>query len=1434
MKKQIRNKVLIVLAGLSFVGITAGVGVGVQKSALRSSYLAQFDNDKSETELQPPINDAELAGVISNFSLKPEWSKISAAQAFKLHKDPLYAFKLSQAVDFSKIDKKFSNLFFNIQVNENTTVEGNAIKNLTVFVFDNITKKEVATRAFKTDLSGFSSVAKEDFIDNFIADSSTYDLDKSLLKTNFATEAVLPSAFSIKFQDQLLTHLRKISPQSFETPKTTQVSAISNLATEFQQQSDQSGENSNGNNQGGSPNQNNAQSGGNSNSNQGGSSSQNNPQSGGNSNDGQTSGGSGGSTQTDGNQNQTDQTGGAGQGQGSETQKPNEETPKEVEPKKEESPSSKLVVSNENLASALADTLKTFGGLKLVAASGLQGLIPNDYTLLPVSSDKSLVKVVADDQAGTAKISLKLLDKDNKEKLIELQITGLSSVGAIKDAISAKITRNQSAYLTLRPQVAEYFKKNQTKNISQLISSFSKHKDKLDGYKKQLGDKYKDKDLIEELLKQLKERQQQTTQQTEEQQVSVSTTSTTEFQQQEQQQSGGNSNGNNQGGSPNQNNGQSGSSSSSSSSSGTQTQGSGSETQSQTQTQGSDSQPQTQSQGSGTTAEKEKNDLVKKFLADFDGASASLFGVFGNNYETFPKDSEGKIIFPDKADFWFDLKDKKLEYQNYKFSFSIPEQKDKNDPNKLTLNLDIHPSQDLKLEVDEKNRQYIDVPEQAQYFEYDKSGKKKIEGVLVPVQTDAASSTETNSVFAQDRRYSGFTFKKWSYPIEIDLRGTKVQQELAKLVGNFHQAELNKKNRYQLFDYDLDKIFKTAKLENWFSLSDAEKNQAKTYLKASLNSISEELELPKKVEEPKVDQGQKQPETPAAPTPAPTPTPAPAAPAPAPNSSTQTQSGNSGSSAGTGTGTQSSGQSSSSQNGSASQSSSGTAAVQSSSSVSVKVQNFQQESTDSSNSSTKEPEKLAFGDYLIKYLDLFSTFKTEQGQKLSLKGEYDRASRTYNFVFAVLDSQNEQVASALFQLHGVNATNVAFTKALPYAPDVFVDGRSGLEYEKDRDKSYVSALSSINNTNVAYVANKKWVEPEKDIDKILKDLTTWSRTPSRLDKNKHNYPEQENEKADDGIKLNFPLRYDYKRENPLALDYSTRERVEKTTLTKGVLYFVFRPEKVLLEKDKNQSFELEKKPYRLLSTTTEQAKSEFGLSSLELFKDNNSDNNSDNNKLKLGWRIQQSRPLNTEFKTLVSSQISAKNLGLVVLEDNKKEENNNQWLPTPKKYEHKHSEEPSSEEPVEIKTTDSKLVNDLQLKQTSPSDSLENYLGKTWLLELQITSNSVVLTIIPEQQTSGGKLKVWRSEIGPRFNSEINKDPETDSGQIFGRGFDFGQIGDFVESNSEEDGDTGQQKTNKPGMTFKALAVFRGDRLLNDATSRNQMRQAFIDQYFKK
>ncbi|WP_179852239.1 P110/LppT family adhesin N-terminal domain, partial [Mesomycoplasma ovipneumoniae] len=446
MKKEIRNKVLIVLAGLSFIGITAGVGIGLQRSALNSSYRELFDNDKSETKLNPPINDADLVAAISNFSLKPEWSKISASQAFKLHTDPLYAFKLSQAVDFSKVDNKFSDLFFDIQVTEETKVESNSIKNLTVFVFDKKTKKEVASRAFSASLSGFSAIANQDFLENFIAESSKYNLDKSQLTKKFASDSIFPSAFALKFQDQLLTNLRKISPEIFNVATPAQVSALSGVATQFQQQGSGGGGTGSG----------------------GASGSGTGQASSGTSTDG--SGGATGGT--------TGDTGSTGAGTGTQNgaSQPSVTTPAPEAPKAPETPKVPLVSTlkptNSNLELAFKQTLESFGGLELIAASGLQSLIPNEYTLLPVTSEKSLVKIDIDDTKGTAKIWLKLLDQSNKEKLIGLDITGLSSVESVQNKIFAKINKNQNKYISLKPQVAEYFRKNPSQSLAKLISDY--------------------------------------------------------------------------------------------------------------------------------------------------------------------------------------------------------------------------------------------------------------------------------------------------------------------------------------------------------------------------------------------------------------------------------------------------------------------------------------------------------------------------------------------------------------------------------------------------------------------------------------------------------------------------------------------------------------------------------------------------------------------------------------------------------------------------------------------------------------------------------------------------------------------------------------------------------------------------------------------------
>ncbi|MXR33617.1 P110/LppT family adhesin N-terminal domain [Mesomycoplasma hyopneumoniae] len=1373
MKKQIRNKAIIVLAGLSFIGITAGVGLAVQNSALRSSYLNQFKNDKSATELLSPINDTELSKIISNFSLKENWSKISAAQAFELHKNPLYAFKLTDAIDFSKIDKKFAHLFFNVQVNDNTKVEGNSIRNLTVFVFDAITKKEVATRAFHTSLSGFSSVAKEDFIENFVAESSTYELDKDQLKKNFATEIVLPSAFSIKFQDVLLTHLRKTSPESFQETKTIQVRALTNSITEFQQQQE-----------GGS----------------GGSG-------------GSTGGSSSGSTDQKGQTSQSSEkekgkdqqsTQGSEQKQDQKQEKPKEaEKPAQEKPAQEKpaeapkvaapviEPVKKLVFENEKLNQALLETLKDFGGLKLLAASGLQGLLPNEYTLLPVSSDKSLIKLDIDDQAGTASIHLKLLDKNKKEKNLILPINGLASIGAIKDKVFSQIFRNQNAYLTIRPQINEYLRKNPRKKIQEVIWSFSREK----------FDQLRGQNEVEKFLEEL-----------------YNPTQTSQSPQKSKSSDSGKSNIATIQASPetapkttptpttNSNTEQSSTSTNNQSSK---------ETSSETKTTQEQANPETnpkakpEAKPEAKPAEKPINleDQAKTELKE-------ILKIHGWNYRTLLKDQNQKVILPDNINFWFDLRNKRSSYENYKLEFDFAKKTgqiqagDVIDANKIRLNLKISPLANLKLEVDSKNKQYIDAGEIGAYVEFDKQGKKLVEqGKSLDLKVGASA---TNSIFSSEIRYSAYELKGWTYPIDIDIKGNPIQQELEKLVGNYHRVRINKNNQYQIYSTDIDKIFAQAKLDKYFELSQGEKQASKKYLQEKLNPISEitivklppkEEVLPPLEEEKKPEQDQKPQEkqedkqnqkpqekqedkkeqeqqkhsqSPEQKTETQT---------QSQEKDKQTSSETSPSNTNESSGAQNTAQNSQTNQTNSGQGQSQQAASSSASYQSHKITTFQDDQKGQTNEQTEkeiEPEKLAFGDYLVKYLDIFETFKVGPDQKLSIGRWYNAPQRTYNVIFRVLDKENIQVAASLFQLHGISATNIALEKSLRYAPDIFLDGTSGLEYKQDTgDKPYlqgrqfVSAINSINNTKSSY-----------RVHKLFDNLPL-------------------SEESSQGLRLKSSLVYDYQKNDPYTFQAS-KEALRKTALTKGVLYLAFKPEQILGIKGSKTA---PGRNYKLLSTTNVHFKSLYGLSNLELVKTKYQEN------LKLVWKLIGAKPVNDDkiLPPQVADLPRHKSTEIILLEDSKPGASS------------------SDQNKVNSENKEAETFN-LDIRQTKPNqiEPLEHYLGQTWLMEIRIDDESATITIIPEQQErEDSKLKVWKSEIKIKDKNKYqNQDTnwETELASVLGRGFDYGQIGDTTPQASNPQ--------DRVGMTFKGFAVFKGDKLLNDKARLN-VRKAFMDQYFK-
>ncbi|WP_341517614.1 P110/LppT family adhesin N-terminal domain [Mesomycoplasma ovipneumoniae] len=1435
MKKEIRNKVLIVLAGLSFIGITAGVGIGLQRSALNSSYQSLFDNDKSETKLNPPINDADLVAAISNFSLKPEWSKISASQAFKLHNDKLYAFKLSQAVDFSKVDNKFSNLFFDIQVTEETKVESNSIRNLTVFVFDKKTKKEVASRAFTANLSGFSAIAKEDFLENFIAESSKYNLDKSQLTKKFASDSIFPSAFALKFQDQLLTNLRKISPEIFDAATKTPDGVAAGVATQFQQESTGSGGN-------------------------------------GGLGTGEASGGAaGGSTG-----GASGDAGSAGSGTGAQNgasqdgsnQPTTPETPKvEDTPKTPEVPLvSKLKPTNPNLELALKQTLESFGGLELIAASGLQSLIPNEYTLLPVTSEKSLVKIDIDDAKGTAKIWLKLLDKSNKEKLIGLEITGLSSVDSIKDKIFAKINKNQNKYISLKPQVAEYFRKNPNQSIAKLISDYQTRSSAADSKVAKVFEEYlKDNNKIKQALmgeasgtgtnpgetapavsaqpesqaeegtksefeKKLKELSSKDSKATEaiktylkeEYNIDLKTDPTSPTQPAAVQTAVAavSSDGGVQGQEQQQMQ--------------QQPQQQQPQQQQPQQQQPQQQQPQQQQPQEETIEQIAKKD--KEFYAPY-------FEIY--NYQLPTTQSEGisALVTPDQLDFWFETKDN-LKVDDYNFDFSLDKNQDESSTDKtLKLNVNFEADSNFKLEVRPENVPFLDVSKDIVRESEVQSTEPKTVNVAIEVTPSAP-----------EKDHSSYRFTGWTFPITINTEGSKVQNELEKLVGNNHQGTLNNSLPYLLFQSDLDFIFKTAKLDSWFSISDTEKNNAKAYLKSTLNPITNEISLQK----PKVEAAPAPEPAPATPTP-----PAPANPGsgtaatPAPGTSTTPAAGSSGS----GSSTASAGSvdsSSSSSSGSSSGSSATAASSTSSSSVATTATPFQ-------DPATPAPEKeqtFAFGDYLINYLDKFEKFNKAQGQKLAISSQYDEKKRSYNFVFEVRDSDNDTIASSTFGLVGVNKNNTALKTSLAYGPDVFIDGSSGLDFHAHEGQTN-SILTNISSTKTSFQYKVNNFTDNPELDKLLKENGFYNQ---RAQNGK-------------GITIKQPLVYKYDNQgSDYEFDGNTKKfiktrgrQVEKSTLQEGVMYFVFKPEDTIAKTDK-----LVDQSYKLLSTAPEAQNGSFGASYLELFRtsEHNLDKSALLQTLNLGWRIEKARSLAIDKNQIATTEHNYQTKSLVVLRDadpastqdpsklydytKQTAENfdlgDTQEITESKKlYDTSSSigtggvaaigtEQSPTVKPedvndifkkfIEAKSTDGQgqiYQDGIWFNHTRPKDnvSLESFLNKTWILEVRIDKSSVTFSLIAQREPNQEPY-VWTSQLQSIYkDAKQNINPDTPIGVMFGRGIDYSQIGDRIISELDSSG------KDREGITFKALAVFKGEKMAKDDKARLEIRKAFIDQYFK-
>lgn len=326
------------------------------------------------------------------------------------------------------------------------------------------------------------------------------------------------------------------------------------------------------------------------------------------------------------------------------------------------------------------------------------------------------------------------------------------------------------------------------------------------------------------------------------------------------------------------------------------------------------------------------------------------------------------------------------------------------------------------------------------------------------------------------------------------------------------------------------------------------------------------------------------------------------------------------------------------------------------------------------------------------------------------------------------------------------------------------------------------------------------------------------------------------------------------------------------------MYFVFKPEDNLVKTDKlvNQS-------YKLLSTAPEAKNGSFGASYLELFRTHH-DNEVDriSQPLNIGWRIEKARSLAIDKNQISTTEHNYQTKGLVVFRDAdpvSKQDPSKLYDYTKEKTENLNGDgEDTTDKITESKklfatdsstgtggvaatdpqqpdikvehvneifkkfipqsgtTADSSTDGQGQIYQdgiwfnhTRPKDnvSLESFLNKTWILEVRIDKSSVTFSLIAQREPNQEPY-VWTSQLQSIYkDAKQNINPDTPIGVMFGRGIDYSQIGDRIISGLDSSG------KDREGITFKALAVFKGEKMAKDDKARLEIRKAFIDQYFK-
>lgn len=198
---SLKKKIIIGASTLGFVALTVGLGVGISTSKINRGYSSEFVvSDKAKV-----IGDSypDLATDLAQLKANQRANGLTAAEVLNMIQNTKFAFNLNSLVDFSKLEQKYPNLYFQVSGLANTATSATSITNVAVLAFDKSTDKPVSAGSTVATISGF---AKESQNVNQ-SEIATASLSLEGL-TSYGD--LLPSQFSVLIQNIFATQLNKI------------------------------------------------------------------------------------------------------------------------------------------------------------------------------------------------------------------------------------------------------------------------------------------------------------------------------------------------------------------------------------------------------------------------------------------------------------------------------------------------------------------------------------------------------------------------------------------------------------------------------------------------------------------------------------------------------------------------------------------------------------------------------------------------------------------------------------------------------------------------------------------------------------------------------------------------------------------------------------------------------------------------------------------------------------------------------------------------------------------------------------------------------------------------------------------------------------------------------------------------------------------------